>query len=96
MPEAVSPSSVAVKYLGSAAIAILMTGMFGLAGAVQAAEVRHQDDEHLKPNGRGIGDHDPSGMTAAAAAKLAPISTNGIAYHGGPVMLNTVNMYYIW
>ena len=85
-------SSATIKLLGSAAIAVLMTSPFGLVGAVQAAEVRHQEGEHLKPSGKGFGEHDPTGLTAAHAQP----STNGIFYHGGPVMLNIVKLYYIW
>jgi len=95
MTKQASVSSVAIKFLGSAAIAVLMTGAFGLAGAVQAADVRHQEGEHLKPTGKGFGEHDPTGLTAEHAAKFAPNSTNGIFYHGGPVMSGTVNLYYI-
>jgi len=96
MAKKVSLSSTAIKFLGSAAITVLLTSTFGLAGAVQAAEVRHQKDEHLRPTGKGWGELDPTGLTAAQAAKFARVSTNGIYYHGGPVILNTVNMYYIW
>ncbi len=32
----------------------------------------------------------------AAAAAVKSASTNGISYHGGAVMLGTVNVYYIW
>ena len=85
-------SSATIKLLGSAAIAVLMTSPFGLVGAVQAAEVRHQEGEHLKPSGKGFGEQDPTGLTAAHAQP----STNGIFYHGGPVMLNAVKLYYIW
>src|SRR5215471_20728331 len=89
------PSNVS-KYLYATVTAVLMTGVFGLASAVQAADVRHSEDEHLKPTGRGSGEHDPSGMTERHALKFAPFSGNGISYHGGPVMLGTVNLYYIW
>jgi len=33
---------------------------------------------------------------AAAAGAAAPITGNGIDYHGGPIMPGTVNLYYIW
>ena len=35
-----------------------------------------------------------NGKTMTAAA--APVTGNGIDYHGGPVMGGTVNLYYIW
>jgi hypothetical protein len=39
------------------------------------------------PNGRGFLPHDQAGGGGASAP---------IAYHGGPVMLGTINAYYIW
>jgi hypothetical protein len=89
-----SLSSIAIKVSGRAAIAILMASLFGPVGTAQSAEVRHEEGEQLKPTGKGWGELDPSGLTAAHAAR--PNSNgNGIFYHGGPVML-TVNIYYIW
>ncbi len=97
MAAEISLSSMAAKYRGSAALVVLMAGIFALAGAVQAAEVRHQEGEHLKPNGKGWGELDPTGETAKNAAKFAATSTNGISYHGGPLLTNApVNIYYIW
>jgi hypothetical protein len=43
------------------------------------------------PNGRGYIVKDQKGL-----AKPSGGGTNGISYHGGPVMLGTVNVYYIW
>jgi len=99
MLKEASLSSLAVRFLGSAAIAVLMIGAFGLPGAVQATEVRQQTkvppqgNEHLKPTGKGWGERD---STSSSASKFAKPGSNGISYHGGPVMLNTVKMYYIW
>lgn len=87
----------ALKQGRFAATAVLLAGVFGLAGAVQAAEVLHREGEHLKPNGKGWGEIDPTGETAREAAKFSSASTNGILYHGGPLLLNSpVNIYYIW
>jgi len=96
MTKQASRLSDAAKSLLPAAVAVLTAGVFGIATAVQAADVRHQEGEHLKPTGKGSGEHDPSGMTEAHAQKYSFTSTNGISYHGGPVMLGTVNLYYIW
>jgi hypothetical protein len=96
MAKKVSLSSATIKFLGLAAITVLLTSAFGLVSAVQAAPVRHQQDEHLQPTGKGFGELDPSGMTQRNAARFSPAPNNGILYHGGPVMLNTVNLYYIW
>jgi len=86
----------ALKQGRLAATAILLAGVFGWAGAVQAAEIRHGKDEHLKPNGKGWGELDPTGETEKNAAKFSRLSNNGITYHGGPVMLGQTNVYYIW
>src|SRR5215468_6654520 len=88
--------SIASKAVFLAALVGLISSLPKLATRGYAAEVRHQDDEHLKPSGKGSGDHDPSGATERHAQPFAAKSTNGILYHGGPVMLGTVNLYYIW
>ena len=46
----------------------------------------------VKPNGRGIGIHQQWEKTAGKR----PGGGNGISYHGGPLMLGTPNVYYIW
>ncbi|HEX7273643.1 MAG TPA: hypothetical protein VF420_15975 [Casimicrobiaceae bacterium] len=72
----------------------------GLATAVNAGLVRPApDDEELVPTGKGWGER-PS---AAGACRFfcggwgqASSSTNGISYHGGPLLLGTPNVYFIW
>ena len=73
-------------------IGIVTASLFGIAGTVQTAEVRHEAGEHLKPTGKGWGEHDESGWSAHNARTFG----NAIFYHGGPVMLGTPNIYYIW
>jgi hypothetical protein len=46
----------------------------------------------LVPNGKGQGVLAPPGQSN----KARPTRGNGISYHGGPVMLGTTNVYYIW
>jgi len=46
----------------------------------------------VQPNGRGIGIHQQWERTAGKR----PGGGNGISYHGGPLMLGTPNVYYIW
>jgi hypothetical protein len=58
--------------------------------AVQPA-IASNDDE-LVPSGKGYGMR-PDNWQPANRGKP---SGNGISYHGGPVMTNGVNMYYIW
>jgi hypothetical protein len=90
-----------VAMMGLVAVTVVLTSGLGLSGVVQAAEVRHQRKapdagDYLRPTGKGWGERDLTGMGAARAGKFSPRSSNGIDYHGGPVMLNTVNVYYIW
>jgi len=62
-----------------------------LSTSAQAEVIRDHTDVDLVPNGKGWGEHHP------AHAKAKPGSgSNGINYHGGPVMLGTTNVYYIW
>ena len=55
-----------------------------------------------KPDGKGIGSLLNPGKGYANGREAKPArnggggSSNGINYHGGPVMLGTVNVYYIW
>jgi hypothetical protein len=59
-------------------------------------------DDETKPNGKGMGTilNPGNGNRDAGQAKGAKPggggTSNGINYHGGPVMLGTVNVYYIW
>jgi hypothetical protein len=68
--------------------AILLAGCTGeipvdeTEGAVQSGE--------LAPNGKGFLTRDANANKGGGGASA------GIAYHGGPVMLGTVNIYFIW
>jgi hypothetical protein len=66
----------------------------------QEARGTQQD---LVPTGKGWGENRPDAPPAPGQAEttsLAPaaaaVPEYGIAYHGGPVMLGTTNVYYIW
>ena len=72
------------------------------ATAVETKQSAVQDSE-LAPTGRGIGTmnkfQNPSGnQNSGGNGKPggSGLSENGIFFHGGPVMLGTVNIYYIW
>jgi hypothetical protein len=77
--------------------AVLALSICGCVGATDSNEyvgdapaAIHDDD--LVPNGRGF-------LTRDAHAQLSfgpKPGPNGISYHGGPLMLGTVNVYYIW
>jgi phosphate-induced protein 1 len=49
----------------------------------------------LQPTGKGWG-ISSSATTPSGNAKPVRTGSNGITYHGGPLMLGTVNVYYIW
>jgi hypothetical protein len=73
----------------------LLAGSLAPVTAV-AMEPRVDQEEHLQPTGKGRGEKDPTGETHRNARLFGGATTNGINYHGGPVMLGTVNIYYIW
>src|SRR5258708_2389201 len=54
-----------------------------------------RDATHLAPTGKGWGEvmATPRVPVVVGSAKT---TTNGIYYHGGPVMAGTVNLYFIW
>jgi hypothetical protein len=60
-------------------------GVFRQSSAVQSPDI--------EPTGRGIGTMNK--FQKGEAGKPGP-SQNGINYHGGPIMLGTVHVYYIW
>ena len=81
----------------------------GVAGAfllsamlAHAAGVKTDDESVYKPSGKGHGELDDSpGAFArwrAAAAKGGSSSSNGILYHGGPLLNSNIgtNVYYVW
>ena len=79
----------AVRKLAVAAVAA------AFAMSVQAAKVLGpEEDEDLAPTGKGWGER--ATPDHAAGRNARPTGNNGISYHGGPVLLNTVNAYYIW
>ena len=63
----------------------------GCTGEAPVDESQQAVSGELKPNGKGFLTRD-----AHAGHKPGGGSGNGINYHGGPVMLGTVNIYYIW
>ena len=62
--------------------------------AVENNEAALQSPD-IAPTGKGIGTMNKFQNPSGQAAKPGP-SSNGILYHGGPVMLGTVKVYYIW
>src|SRR5262245_22389008 len=63
----------------------------GCTGEMPVDETEGAVQGELAPNGKGALTRD-----ANAGKKRGGGAGNGINYHGGPVMLGTVNIYYIW
>jgi hypothetical protein len=62
---------------------------------------KHKDDKtrDLAPTGKGWGENRPEASPLAqgqAPGKARPVKGNGINYHGGPLILGTTKVYYIW
>ncbi|MDR3392554.1 MAG: hypothetical protein P4L77_12555 [Sulfuriferula sp.] len=49
-----------------------------------------------RPTGKGWGEKPPAGQGYAVATGRKNQGANGINYHGGPLILGTTNVYYIW
>ncbi|HWR13236.1 MAG TPA: hypothetical protein VN577_00295 [Terriglobales bacterium] len=75
--------------------AALLCAVVSVSSASMFGQVVRQDNNNddLVPTGKGWGERQAHSQ---ANAKQRPRATNGISYHGGPVMLGTVNVYYIW
>jgi hypothetical protein len=80
---------------GSKLLATAIASSLCFAGAVFGASVNNNRSVEMMPTGKGYGVEVP-GPAAEAAARAKPSGNNGILYHGGPVMLGTTNVYYIW
>jgi hypothetical protein len=70
-------------------------------GIAQAGTVRTDENAEYRPTGKGWGElADSPGVNGHVNAAGKPgggkPTSNGISYHGGPVMLGTTNIYYIW
>src|SRR5947209_1877572 len=85
--------------------ALLVAFVLGVCFAVSAQEIRHGNGNGMVPNGKGQGVDNPNAPAEQSVPDNAKkgeqkptgqAQTNGIQYHGGPVMLGTVNVYYIW
>jgi hypothetical protein len=64
------------------------------AGAVHAAAVQENPGSEYRPTGKGWGELANSSGQPSHQAKVG--GGNGINYNGGPVMVPTKNVYYIW
>ncbi|HLH09184.1 MAG TPA: hypothetical protein VKW78_18245 [Terriglobales bacterium] len=72
---------------GTLLLCLALASTFSVAQSVK-------DSHHLTPTGKGWGENNPNIPDAQKARSV--ITGNRINYHGGPVMLNKVNAYFIW
>ena len=73
---------------------VTLVVMFGCLAPLSAQIAK--EAIHLAPNGKGWGVKPRSPREAGTRATIR-LATNGISYHGGPVMrANPVNVYFIW
>lgn len=74
-------------------IFLLVTSLF-ISVTAQAGVTRQDSGEDFVPTGKGWG---VPGVAKSAAGKAQRnTNSNGIVYHGGPIMLGTTHAYYIW
>src|SRR5258706_5422630 len=78
---------------------ICMTAIFATVASAGAVHPVDDDEDDLVPTGKGYGERKEintpgKGHDKGEAGKAKP-GTN-ISFHGGPVMLGTTNVYYIW
>src|SRR5205823_6859269 len=81
--------------------ALLTCGALSLAVSTFCAQGPDTDNQRdLAPNGKGIGTQYEPGERGnhfgPGRVKQTLTSNNGIYYHGGPLILGTTNVYYIW
>ena len=76
-------------------LALALSGLMATAASAQAA--KPAGDGEIVPTGKGWGVRIP-GLEEKRGHKPPPppVDNNGINYHKGPVMLGTINLYFIW
>ena len=79
--------------VGGIAVVCLLLICGGIAGAQSIRPDAQVQGEDWRPTGKGWGD--PNHPTREVKTQRAKTS-NGINYHGGPLILGTTDVYYIW
>ena len=75
----------------------LAGSLMAAIGLAHAGAVKTEDDTQYKPTGKGQGEIDNMpGAKGRNQAAAAATGKNGMVYHGGPLILGTTNVYYIW
>lgn len=82
-------------------VAAMLVAVSGWHISVRAQKGGAQGDEDediklTKSVHRILRDHDPDLNRLAHPNQGKPLRGNGISYHGGPLILNTTKIYYIW
>jgi hypothetical protein len=86
-----------MKYRFAALAASLLLGSVLIPSAALAQnELNHGSSSDIHPDGRGNRSLQTPPRGAGNASGAAAVAGNGISYHGGPVMLGTTHVYYIW
>ena len=88
---------------GAAVVAVACLAVIA-SGAVGAAGVVGGGDDELVPTGKGWGERPAPGAGPGQGAgegqgkpqSNKPVSSNGIDYHGGPLITSGPTVYYIW
>src|SRR5438128_535006 len=87
--------TISLRWLGASIVVMgALVGCSGGGGAGSEQTGSSSEavkDPELRPNGRGIGTAEKF-----AGRKHGGGGANGISFHGGPVMLGTTGVYYIW
>jgi hypothetical protein len=73
---------------------LAVIALLSVAAYMSAQVARTAPD--LVPTGKGWGEAVDHSNNANKPGSAKPVGGNGINYHGGPVMLGTPNIYYIW
>src|SRR5262249_40410308 len=66
----------------------MAAGLMAIGSLAHAGSVNPNCE--LVPTGKGYG------VCSTPSGKAKPVRGNGIYYHGGPLMLGTPNIYFIW
>jgi len=80
----------------SALLSLCISGLFAFAVAHANGPIDANGDGDLKPSGKGWGEGQAFSKPDNNAKPGGGGNTNGINYHGGPVILGTTHVYYIW
>jgi len=81
-----------IQHCSRKCCALALAALFA-SGAYAAKVLAPEEDEELAPTGKGWGERAAPGH---ANPRARPSGNNGISYHGGPVMLGTTSVYFIW